>query len=114
MFKLRISSAVFSGFLAIPLAAFSFMPAHGQPPPAGSVQSHHQPPYDSTKRNIAVVTEANQLARTIEYAATVLEEPAFDEFIIVLGTCAHQTLPPAIEAKGKITIIGCGDDSQHG
>ena len=109
MFKLRISSAVFSGFLAIPLAAFSFMPAHGQPPPAGSVQSHHQPPYDSTKRNIAVVTEANQLARTIEYAATVLEEPAFDEFIIVLGTCAHQTLPPAIEAKGKITIIGCGD-----
>lgn len=60
-------------------------------------------------RKQLLVTVRDGLGFAIKEATQLLEDPTVKEVTIVIGTTLDQTLPPEINAKGKITIVGFGD-----
>lgn len=111
----RLRIAMLATSLGVSLVSFEFTPAHGQPPPSLPVAaSQREGMPDPNAKNVLIVTRKHGLAQAIDHATRVLEDPQYDEFTIVLGNCNQQILPPEINAKGKITILGCGANAPAG
>ncbi|WP_336250900.1 cell wall-binding repeat-containing protein [Stomatohabitans albus] len=60
------------------------------------------------------VTAKDGLVKAVEDATKTLAEGKVKEVTIKITTCDDQLLPPEINAKGKITILGCGADLPGG
>lgn len=61
-----------------------------------------------------VVNEKDGLVKAVETATKTLAEGKLKEVTIKITTCDDQTLPPMIDAKGKINIVGCGAETPAG
>ena len=92
--------------LMVAMAAFATpaLAQDHQPPPVApgvTVQA-------SEKIEIEVTTK-NGLEAAIKQAAAQLGQSGKTEAVIKVTSCETQRIPNEINAKGKITIIGCGD-----
>ena len=92
-----------SVLLLVALTAFA-LPAGAQP----AANPGTQPGATAPATPVVTVKTKNGLIAAINEANTRFTD-TIREVTIKIDTCEAQQLPPGIQAKGKITIVGCGD-----
>lgn len=81
--------------------------ASAKPSESGSPEAPAAPPTTNADGSEVTVTGKNTLVTAVDMATKTLSEGKVKEVTIKITTCDDQTLPAEINAKGKISIVGC-------